>query len=96
MLQTWAELNNMKFNGSKFQLVRYGTNESIKDETIYFTGDREEIIDRFEELRDLGVIMNERATFEDHITHVEKKVRQKIGWITHSFFTRRTQFMKQI
>ena len=96
LLQTWAENNNMHFNGSKFQLVRFGNNEQIKDETIYFTGDNTEIIDRFEKLRDLGVIMNEKANFEDHVTHVERKVRQKIGWISRTFFTRKTMFMKQI
>ena len=95
-LQSWAEMNNMKFNGSKFQLLRYGPNESVKEDTFYFTGDGEEIIDRFENLKDLGVIMNQEATFNDHVTHIEKKVRQKIGWITRSFYTRKTQFMKQI
>ena len=86
----------MQFNGSKFQLVRFGNNEDIKNETIYFTGDNEEIIERFDKLRDLGIIMNQKATFEDHVTHIEKKVRQKIGWINRTFYTRKTMFMKQI
>ena len=45
LLQSWAENNNMQFNGSKFQLVRFGYNEDLKDETIYFTGDNEETRD---------------------------------------------------
>ena len=95
-LQTWAEVNNMQFNGNKFQLVRFGNNEEIKDDTIYFTGDNKEVIERFEKLKDLGVIMNQKATFTDQIDHVEKKVRQKIGWICRSFYNRRIQFMKQL
>ena len=35
-IQIWTEMNNMKFNGSKFQILRYG-NESVKEETIYYT-----------------------------------------------------------
>ena len=61
----------MQFNGSKFQLLRFGNNEGIKEDTIYFTGHNSEIIERFEKLRDLGVIMNQKATFEDHINHIE-------------------------
>ena len=95
-LQTWAEVNNMQFNGNKFQLVRFGNNEEIKDDTIYFTGDNKEVIERFEKLKDLGVIMNQKATFTDQIDHVEKKVRQKIGWICRSFYNRRIHYMKQL
>ena len=29
----WAEENNMKFNGKKFQVVKYGKDENLKDET---------------------------------------------------------------
>ena len=36
-LYKWAEDNNMKFNGKKFQVVRYGKDENLKDETLYFT-----------------------------------------------------------
>jgi hypothetical protein len=51
-------------------------------------------VDRFENLRDLVVIMNDKATFEDHVKHVTKKVRQKIGWVLRTFYCRRTDFMK--
>ena len=71
-LQTWAEVNNMQFNGNKFQLVRFGNNEEIKDDTIYFTGENKEVIKWFKKLKDLGVIMNQKATFTDQIDHVEK------------------------
>ena len=55
-----------------------------------------EIIERFDKLRDLGVIMNEEATFSDHVHHVEKKVRQKIGWVLRTFYTRNAGFMKTL
>ena len=41
----------MTFNGSKFQLMRYGRNENIEEDTIYFTNNIEEVIEEFEEKR---------------------------------------------
>ena len=66
-MYSWAENNNMKFNGNKFQLMRYGNDDSIKDDTIYFTENMENIIERFDKVKDLGVIMNDEANFKDHI-----------------------------
>ena len=43
-LYFWQEDNNMKFNGAKFQLLRYGTDEDLKDNTVYFTAKMEDII----------------------------------------------------
>ena len=33
----WEIANNMVFNGNKFQILRYGKNQDIKEDTIYFT-----------------------------------------------------------
>jgi hypothetical protein len=95
-LYEWKNRNNMKFNGSKFQVIRYGPNEDIKNDTIYFTEDMEDIIERFPSLRDLGVIMSDTGKFDDHIEHVAKKVRTKVGWILRTFYTRRTDILKQL
>ena len=40
----WERENNMKFNGDKFQILRYGRNNEIKEDTCYFTGNMEFII----------------------------------------------------
>ena len=88
--------NNMKFNGAKFQLVRYGTDEDLKDNTLYFTPKIEDIIQQFSSLRDLGVIMTDNGRFEDHIEKGTKTVRQKVGWVLRTFYTRRTVIMKQL
>ena len=92
----WQEQNNMQFNGTKFQVVRYGANEEIKDDTLYFTNNMEHIIDRFSSVKDLGVILAEDAKFEKHIEKVSKTVRQKIGWILRSFYTRNTHHLKHL
>ena len=46
-LQEWAVRNNMAFNGTKFQLLRYGTDDKLNKETVYFTPEIENNIDRF-------------------------------------------------
>ena len=78
----WAKKNNMKFNGSKFQVIKYGKNEALKNETEYFTENTEDLIERHETLRDLGVILSDTAKFDEHIETVAKKVRQKTGWVS--------------
>ena len=34
----WEKENNMKFNGGKFLILRYGKDNDLKENTIYFTG----------------------------------------------------------
>ena len=95
-LYEWENENKMKFNGRKFQLLRYGTKEEIKNNTIYFTTNMEEVIEQFSSLRDLGVIMSDTARFDDHIEKVATTVRRKIGWIMRTFFTRRVDILKDL
>ena len=86
----------MELNGAKFQAMRYGINQNIKNDTTYFTGDFKETNQQFSTVRDLGVLLSDDGSFKDHITHVEKRVRQKIGWTLRTFYTRRTEFMRTI
>ena len=52
-LYDWAKISNMVYNGTMFQVIRYGNNKEIKEDTNYFS----EIIEGFETLRFLGVIL---------------------------------------
>ena len=89
----WAEENNMLFNKNKFELLRYGTNTEIKHSTFYLSADVE-IIEEKENLRDLGVIVNNQGTFDEHIDHICSKVKQKSGWIFRTFKCRQPNFLK--
>ena len=40
--------------------------------------------------------MSDDAKFEEHIEKVSKTVRQKVGWITRTFFTRNTDHLKHL
>ena len=83
----------MKFNSDKFELLRYGKNQQIKDETIYFSADNDPIEEK-EVLRDLGIMMNNDATFKNHIDKVCKIVKQKSGWILRTFVCRKPHILK--
>ena len=95
-IHNWSQNNNMELNGTKFQVIRYGKNQQIKDDTLYLTGYMSEVIEDFTTLRDLGVILSVDGTFNDHVNHMVKKVRQKIGWVLRSIYTRSLDFMRQI
>ena len=69
----------MKFNGTKFQAVHYGQNKDLKNSTMYFTANMEDVIQQFSSIRDLGVMISDDARFEIDIEKVVSKVRQKIG-----------------
>ena len=43
LLYLWQEENKMLFNGTKFQLLRYGQNEDINNDTLYFTDNTENV-----------------------------------------------------
>ena len=47
-LDKWSKDNTMEFNKNKFQVVRYGLNEELKENTIYFAGNYDEVIVRFD------------------------------------------------
>ena len=78
-LYRWQEHNNMAFNSSKFEVLRYGSNTALKESTNYLTPGCEAIIEEKENLRDLGIIMSNDASFSSHVEHVCKKVKQKSG-----------------
>ena len=40
--------------------------------------------------------MSDTARFDDHVDKVVKKVRQKVGWILRTFFSRNTEILKQL
>ena len=88
----WANNNNMSFNEDKFQLMRYGNNDIIKETTSYKT-ESDHIITQKTHVKDLGVIMSEDLTFKEHNATKLAAVRKLVGWILRTFKTRDTMPM---
>ena len=95
-IYTWQTNNNMKFNTSKFQVLRYGRNTDLKENTMYFTREMETVIEEVENCRDLGVIMENTGSFNMQNEKACKKARQKCGWILRTFYSRNPKFMRKM
>ena len=46
---------------------------------MYYTGEMEDVIEHVSRVRDLGVTLTDDAKFEEQISNVCKKARQKSG-----------------
>ena len=69
----------------KFKLLRYRKQQEKKSATTYKSYDDSNIIDDKEQVRDLGIMMSNTATFTIHIRNVVKKARDKMGWVLREF-----------
>ena len=91
----WARNNNMLFNNKKLEVLRYGTDTNLKDETTYHCPDGSPIQEK-ECLRDLGVTMSNTATFAEHINNTCQKARDMCSWILRTFKSRAPEPMKTL
>ena len=82
----WASENNMKFNGKKFEVLRYGKKVS-EDLIKYYTSDGQ-TIEEAETIKDLGVQMKNTATFDSEIDNVVSKGNRQASWVLRVFKTR--------
>ena len=87
-----GDTNNMKFNANKFEFLRYGKEQGIKSATTYKSYDNSDIDDK-EQIRDLGTMISNTATFTLHIKYTVKKARNKIGWVLRVFQSRKLSLM---
>ena len=79
-----ADTNNMKFNINKFKLLRYVKEREIKSATTYKSWDDSNIDDE-EQVRDLGKMMSNTATFTLNIKNIVKNAREKMGRVLKMF-----------
>ena len=73
VIYSWAETNNMSFNGDKFERMRFGN--SNKDFTYKTPGGKQ--IERKEYIKDLGVIFEESTMFNMHIKNLEISAQEE-------------------
>ena len=83
----WAQANNATFNSDKFQCLRYGRNQDLKDATCY-KSDGGTSIKSESSVRDLGVTMSDNGLFSEHIANVVQSATLKCGWVLRTFKTR--------
>ena len=67
----------MVFNGSKFQLIRMGPDQVLKEETMYFTNNMRDTLEESDEVKDLGIIVDAKANFKPQRARAIEKARAK-------------------
>ena len=86
---SWANRNNMQFNGKKFEHACLGRDAQ---ESEYFVENNLKITKK-STLRDLGVTISDDLLFNTHISSTVSKAYKMIGWILRTFKTRQTVVM---
>ena len=94
-MYAWATENNMLYNDIKFELLRYGNNSTLKENTQYTSNTGEQIKSK-SSTKDLGVTMSVSADFTEHIQNVTETVKDLISWILRSFKSRSKLLMLQL
>ena len=99
----WSINNNMKLNKDKFDLITHKQNKKSSTTDLfeelpfssfynnYSTGDS--IIHPISCVKDLGVLINNNLTWEDHITKLCSVGKKLSGWILNVFFSRNQSIM---
>lgn len=77
-LLSWCETNRLFFNESKCAVLTINRSQEFSN-AIYTMKDH--IIERKEEIRDLGVIVDSRLQFYSHIEHIIVGARIMMGYI---------------
>ena len=78
----------MEFNETTFEVLRYGRDNNIKENTNYQTT-KGTIMEK----DNLGVIVSNEATFKHHISSICKSATRLSGWILRTFKTREQKCM---
>ena len=58
----WVTTNNMTWNQSKFQILRLGLNEDLKENSEYRSQDGIKVIERKSAVKDLGIMVDENLS----------------------------------
>ena len=88
----WADDNNMLFNNKKFEVLRYGPDDTLKFTTSYTAPDGSIISDKHH-VRDLGVTMSDDGSFKEHISVMCQSARNMCSWILRTFQSRSPELM---
>jgi len=88
----WTNVNNMQLNGLKFEHMRYGKQENLKEYSIYLS-DTHSQIETKHQVKDLGVTLDVEMNYNQHIQNQINKVKNISSWIYRTFMTRDTDVM---
>ena len=88
IIYQWAVNNNMKWNDNKFQTMRIGKNNRMKEDTLLFTPKYDNVIEVKETIKDLRVLIDDDMRYNSQINSAISKANKKLGWVLRTFWTR--------
>ena len=86
----------MRWNEKKFQLLWFGPNRDLKEETYIFTPNFNDIIEAKNYVKDLGILVDNMYSYKNQQMAAVKKVQQKSAWIFRTFGTKNIDFLRKI
>ena len=85
-IYNWADENNMEFNNTKFECLRYGCNNDLKACTSYKAKSGERITE-VDHVKVLGVTLSSNGKT---LKNVLSTANQLCGWVLRTYNTRKT------
>ena len=70
----------MKLNSLKFEHIKYGKDEKLKEHSIYLS-DTKNHIGTKNQVKDLGVTLDNKLSYDQHIQNQIAKVKSISAWI---------------
>ena len=93
-LYRWQANNNMTYNQSKFQVLTVGKNSSLKEDTLLFTRNMEDVISPASSAKDLGILMDKDLTFLPQHAQAIATTKAKASCVLRTFSNHKPDFMK--
>ena len=88
-LLKWTEMNSMRFNDDKFQLLQIGPHEHLKQPYSHNNIN----IKKSDHVKDLGVYISEDCTYKHHINEITNNAQNYASWLLRTFTSRREDVM---
>ena len=86
----------MQFNVGKFNVLKLGRNEDLKNDYNYIAPGQEQIITDNSVVRDLGVMVNSDSNYNDHVAKIYSKLSQRAGLLLRTLENRTLDHMRFI
>ena len=87
IIYSWAEVANLQFNDTKFELMQYGENGTLHTLFDYKTS-LNALITPSTTVKDLGIIMSTDLSFKHHIDNMIDEAKKRAAWALRTFKTR--------
>jgi hypothetical protein len=77
-LMSWCEKNGMELNVKKCFHIKFSRKQNTLRSKYTIGGT---VVDEVTSIRDLGVILDKKLTFQEHIEHIMKKASKMLGFV---------------